>query len=63
MAMVVVCREEAALDEAMMPPDAFAQKQQFMRRLAEQQEQFKARMEGLPPDKRQYFMQQQQLVR
>lgn len=55
-------REEAALDEAVMPADAFVQKQAMMRRLQEQQEAFKARMAGLPPEQRQYFMQQQQLV-
>jgi hypothetical protein len=35
------CREEAALDEAVMPADAFAQKQAMMHRLQEQQEAFK----------------------
>lgn len=35
------CREEAALDEAVMPADAFAQKQAMMYRLQEQQEAFK----------------------
>lgn len=36
-------REEAALDEAVMPADAFAQKQAMMHRLQEQQEAFKVR--------------------
>ncbi len=38
------CREEAALDEAVMPADAFAQKQAMMHRLQEQQEAFKVHM-------------------
>lgn len=45
-----------------MPADAFSQKQQMMEQLQAQQEQFKSRMAGLPLDKRQHFLQQQQLV-
>ncbi len=50
------------MDEAVLPADAYTQKQAMMGQLAAQQEEFKSRMAGLPPDKRQHFMQQQQLV-
>lgn len=55
-------REEAALDEAMLPEDMFRQKMDMMLQLQRQQDALKTRMQALPPDQRQRFMQTQQVL-
>jgi len=57
-----VMREEAALDEAMLPEDMFRQKMDMMLQLQRQQDALKTRMQALPPDQRQRFMQTQQVL-